>query len=203
MVRIHAMRFGRPGSIPAVIVLALASLASAPASPVHAAEVIRVSHAELAKQAELIVQGKVKTTQPRAGQGSAIYTDVTLEVTAWIKSGDAAQKTFTFSTMGGTLDGRTFGFSGNTKYAEGEEVLLFLGAPEPRTGWRSTIGVAQGKFTIKKEESGKAYLERDLGGTTFVDGRGSGGAAKDPEQGNVRLYLDDFLKEIKGYLEKK
>ena len=194
MLWIRAKRRGLVASIAATACFVLAS-------PGFAASVVKKSNKDLAQEAEVIVQGKVASTQARKGDGAFIFTDVTLDVTAFVKSGDVTQKTFKFSTIGGTLDGRTFGFSGIVSYSVGDEVLLFLEAPNPKTGCRYTIGVAQGKFMIRRDDSGKVYLERELAGTQFSDAHGH---LEPPSKSNEpKLLLDEFLKEIKGYLEKK
>jgi hypothetical protein len=178
----------------------VASIAAAP--PSRAATVVRLSNAELAKRADVILLGKVVSQTPRAGEGSFIMTEVSMDVTAFVKSGDPTAKTFKFLTVGGTLDGRTFTFSGNTKYTDGEDVLLFLEAPHPKTSCRFTVGLGQGKFNVRVEEgTGKKFLERDLGGLRFVDAHGRVEEPAKPSE--PRLYLEPFIQEIKTNIDRK
>jgi len=185
--------------VPATLLIAVALLA--PSSSSQGATVKKMSTQDLVKLSEVIVLGKVVAQQGRRLEDGTHLTDVTLDVTAFVKSGDATQKTFTFPIYGGTVDGITKSFSGQTKYIDGEDVLLFLEAPHPKLGYRHTIGMAQGKFTVQVEPgTGKKYLVRDLGGIQLA---GPNGRLEEPKTNEPRLYLEAFIQEIKGYLGTK
>lgn len=189
----------RPLRSSAIAVLALVALAALG----EASTVLRFSNEELARRADVILHGKCTGLAARAGEGPIIITDYTFEVTTFVKGApaDGATKTFTFSALGGTLEGRGYAISGSPVYAKGEEVVLFLDAPHPKTGCRHAIGLAQGKFTAKEEaETKKKYLVRDLGGLRLVDRTGH---VVDVKGEGPRLYLEPFLEEVRAVLKKK
>jgi len=51
---------------------------------------------------------------------------------------------------------------GFPKYTTNEEVMVFLYKPAGRTGFRTTVGLAQGKFSIKKGQLVNTINNRNL-----------------------------------------
>lgn len=161
--------------------------------------VLRFSNEELTKRADVIVHGKVTKSTARVGQNNMIVTDYELDVVELLKGGDKDAKTFKFSALGGRLEDRGFTISGAPTYDVGEECILFLDVVHPKTGCRTAIGLAQGKFTVKTEEgTTKKYLVRDLGGLRLVDPNGHVIGIQSAD--GPKLYLEVFVKEIKSYL---
>jgi hypothetical protein len=191
----HFRLLGRTGALLVVALVALAGLG-------EASTVLRFSNEELARRADVILLGKCTAMTARAGDGPVIFTEYTFDVAEFVKGAPvgSSSKTFQFKALGGKLEDRGWVISGSATYGQDEECLVFLDAPHPKTGARHAIGLAQGKFSVKVESgTNKKYLVRDLGGLRVVDSVGKPVDTKD----GPRLYLDTFLKEIKGYLEKK
>ncbi|HKQ97402.1 MAG TPA: hypothetical protein VJV75_05975 [Candidatus Polarisedimenticolia bacterium] len=107
--------------------------------------------AGLASAAQDIVVGTVsKVTEGR--QGGLAYTQVTIDVSDTLLGTPA--RTITFKQIGGLapqapVSGRRFigRIEGMPRYAAGENVILFLGRTSS-LGFRSPIGLQQGKFTV-------------------------------------------------------
>jgi hypothetical protein len=105
--------------------------------------------ATLVHDASVIVSGTV-TSVRTARTGSLNHVEITLDVARSLR-GDVG-RTFTFRQFGlaapeGMGQGRNYvgGVPGLPQYREGEQVLLFLG-PESHAGFRTTVGLGQGKF---------------------------------------------------------
>ena len=105
--------------------------------------------AKLVHDASVIVSGRV-TSVRTARTGSLSHVEITLDVARDLRGN--AGRTFTFRQIGmaapeGMSQGRTYvgGVPGLPQYREGEQVLLFLG-PESHAGYRTTVGLGQGKF---------------------------------------------------------
>ncbi len=171
------------------------------ASMAFGSTVLRFNNWQLTKRADVILHGKCTKATPRDGKNGMVVTDYEFEVIELIKGGDATSpKTFTFTALGGKLEDHGTTISGSPTYTVGEESILFLDSVHPKTGCRTAIGLAQGKFAVKTEEgTSKKHLVRDLGGLRLVDqnGRLVGIQAAD----GPKLYLEVFMKEIKGYLQ--
>ena len=141
------MRFRR--SILAALCVAT-GVVGLPAS--HATSMGRpMTLAALVKEAPTIVTGTV-TDVTTGRSGSLTYVEVTLAVTDRIRG--AAADTLTFRQLG--MSGRQPAESGRVyvgalpgmpHYTRGERVLLFLGR-ESVSGFRTTVGLEQGKFVF-------------------------------------------------------
>ncbi|HJQ99493.1 MAG TPA: hypothetical protein VJ826_14355 [Candidatus Polarisedimenticolaceae bacterium] len=105
--------------------------------------------AKLVHDASVIVSGTVSSVRT-ARTGQLNHVEITLDVARDIRGN--VGRTFTFRQIGlaapeGRGQGRTYigGVPGLPQYREGEQVLLFLG-PESHAGFRTTVGLGQGKF---------------------------------------------------------
>jgi hypothetical protein len=104
---------------------------------------------QLVHDASVIVSGTVSSV--RTGRtGNMNHVEITLDVARGIRG--VTERTFTFRQIGlatpeGMGGGRIYlgGVPGLPQYREGEQVLLFLG-PESHAGFRTTVGLGQGKF---------------------------------------------------------
>ena len=123
---------------------------------------------EMAKHAAAILRGRVASVVTRAGVGRIIVTDVTVDVERILKA-THSQKQFTFTQMGGTLDGQRLTVPGSSTYEVGEEVLIFL---EDGGAGLVELGIGAGKYRIDRS-SGQPMVQRQLRGVTFarVDGK--------------------------------
>jgi hypothetical protein len=168
------------------------------------ATVLKLSNEEITKRADVILHGKCTKKASRQDQDAKmVVTDYEFDVQELLKAPadvNSSDKTFKFSILGGKLeDGSGTFISGYPTYSVDEECIVFLDKVHPKTHCRTSIGLAQGKFTVKKEaDSSKKYLVRELGDLNLVDehGRTVGIASKE----GLKLYLEVFVKEIKGYL---
>ncbi len=167
-----------------------------------AATVLKLDNEQLSRRAEVIVHGRCTKATPRPGPNAriSVVTDYEIQVTEFLKGGGEAAKVFSFTALGGKLeDGSGFTISGSPTYAVNDELILFLDAVHPATGCRTAIGLGQGKFLVQPEpNTSKKHLVRDLGGLRLVDKDGHvvGIQAAD----GPKVYLEPFLKEIKGYV---
>lgn len=180
--------------------IAVFAIATFLGSAALASTVLRFSNDELTRRADVILHGKCTRAEPREGPNNMVLTDYEFDVIELVKGGDAHDKTFKFSALGGKrADGSGFAISGAPVYAVGEECVLFLDAPHPKNGCRTAIGLAQGKFTVKTEPgTSKKHVVRDLGGLRLVDRTGKLVGIQSAD--GPKLYLEPFLKEIKSYL---
>ena len=112
---------------------------------------------ELTREAEYILRGKVMSVTDGLTPQGLPYTEVTIFVDEAIR-GDVP-RTYTYRQFGllkpRTMpNGRTLlmvkgGADGWATYTPGEDVVLFLYKAASQTGLRTTVGLAQGKFTIQ------------------------------------------------------
>ena len=135
--------------------------------------VLRQNLGQLTEMADIILVGKVVEMTDGLAENNLPYTEITFEVSRLIKSsGDkfndrpkwerrqlsdrAGRHTFTYRQFG-LLKPRDMGngmalaatLDGFPKYAMNEEVMVFLYKPAGLSGFRTTVGLAQGKFSIK------------------------------------------------------
>ena len=99
----------------------------------------------LVSDAQAIVHGRVVRLQGRAsGDGLGIETLVTLEAESYLK-GDLGREV-TFVVVGGQFGRYRSVVSGAPQFAEGQEVVLFLGAKAPALP--HVIRMSQGAFRV-------------------------------------------------------
>jgi hypothetical protein len=120
----------------------------------HAKNIRKQNFAELMTHTDSIVVGTVTKKTDGFHRGLP-YTEITLSVGQSIK-GDHGES-FTFRQFG-LIEPRSMGDgrvnlmvtpAGWPVYAEGEQVMLFLHKPASETGFQTTAGLTQGKFTIR------------------------------------------------------
>ena len=136
--------------------------------------VLRQNLGQLTEIADIILVGKVVELTDGLAEDNLPYTEITFEVSRLIKAGDPnfgtrpqwghrrlrnlpRPRTFTYRQFG-LLKPRDMGdgkalavtLDGFPKYAMNEEVMVFLYKPAGLSGFRTTVGLAQGKFSIKK-----------------------------------------------------
>jgi hypothetical protein len=163
-----------------------------------ASTVLHFSDEELTKRADVIVHGKCTKATPREGFNKMVVTDYELEVIERIK-GKADDKKFTFTTFGGKLADHGTLIHGSPTFEVGEECIVFLDVVDARSGCRTPIGLAQGKFSVRSDPgTSKKHLVRELGGLRLVDPNGRMVGIPSPD--GPKIYLEEFVKEIKGYL---
>lgn len=142
------------------LVVALTLLAGGDAS---AMSLEQVNLVDLLRDSTSIVAGSVTTVTDGIDANGLPYTEITLHIRETLRGGETG--TYTFRQFG--LKSPRLSADGTRKmlaapeafprYAEGEEVLLFLYRPAALTGMRTTYGLAAGKFTF-----GPGRIENDL-----------------------------------------
>jgi hypothetical protein len=135
--------------------LATAALMALSLNVAHAKSVKKQNFAELLAHTDSIVIGTV-TGKTDGFQQGLPYTEVTIEVAQSVKGDHGA--TYNFRQFGliepkRTGDGRVNLMvtpAGWPTYAKGESVMLFLHAPASQTGFQTTAGLNQGKFSVRQ-----------------------------------------------------
>ena len=126
-----------------------------------AAQFIPRSVEELTTEATCVVHGRVEAVEVLAGSDGAPFTRVELAVESTWKGSSTPRIVVT--QAGGTLGSRRVVVSGEATYLPGEEVVAFLVA-NPRGEWL-TCGMAQGKFSVRREESQAWVANPFVGGS--------------------------------------
>jgi hypothetical protein len=150
--------------------LATAALMALSLNVAHAKSVKKQNFAELLAHTDSIVIGTV-TGKTDGFQQGLPYTEVTIEVAQSVKGDHGA--TYNFRQFGliepkRTGDGRVNLMvtpAGWPTYAKGESVMLFLHAPASQTGFQTTAGLTQGKFSV---HAGR--VANDLDNDALFDG---------------------------------
>lgn len=137
---------------PGIVVGALLLLVAV--SPA-AAQVRHQNLAELTSLAPDIIVGSVVDVRDGLDADNLPWTEVTVAVARTVKGtlgGKATFRQFGMQTPRPAADGRTNVMltpAGWPHFAVGEEVMLFLFHPGRSSGLRTTVGLDQGKFTIR------------------------------------------------------
>jgi hypothetical protein len=138
-----------------VILLLLVCFQVVGVMSVDATKVKRRNIAELVNLGDQIIVGKVVSVTDGIDGKNVPYTEVTVEIREAPKG--TASGTYTFRQwglikprdMGNGLTNLSVTMDGWPTYSQGEEVVLFLYKEAKLTGLRTTVGLFQGKFTIK------------------------------------------------------
>lgn len=141
----------RPALFVSFVVMAMS------ASIADAKNIRKQNFVELMTHADSIVVGTVASTTD-GFQNGLPFTEVVVIVAQSIKG--EHEPTFTFRQFGlkapkPTGDGRVNLMvtpAGWPTYVEGEQVMLFLHKAAARTGFQTTAGLTQGKFTIRGDQ---------------------------------------------------
>lgn len=105
---------------------------------------------ELARQAEVVVVGKVTEVKSEwSADRSRIYSNVTLQVDEHIK-GDNTQRSVVIATLGGEIDGVGELYSHTARFKADEQVVVFAAAD--RQGQLRVVGGDEGKLTVTRDE---------------------------------------------------
>ncbi len=154
--------------------LAVGSLTAA-ATPAAATIVKSLGLDELARSADVIVQGRVeRRTMSWNDERTRIYTVSEIRVDESLKGPARAGEALRVRQLGGEVDGIAQSIAGNAKLALGEEVILFLDRDEAN-GLHYVVGMAQGKYAIDRKGR-QPTVVRTLDGLAMAE----------VEQGRVR-----------------
>lgn len=169
-------------------------------SGASAITVLPLSEEELTRRATVIVVGEVEDVFSGFDQSHAtIYTYIKVRVTTSLK-GEIHGDYITLRQMGGTVDDETVTVPGAPIYELGDEVLLFAG-PLGQTGYYGVLGIFYGKYDIELDPStGTKYVRGPSFEAIHTDP-----VTLEPLPQRIRpdkVYLNDFLSEIRSYLKK-
>lgn len=136
--------------------LGLVVLGIALVMPTHLLAVLvePMSIAELTKQADIILRGKVLSQTCEPNPGTQILTRVEIEVHEVWKGANPGAK-FQVVLAGGTLGNRRVVVPGQASYTPGEEVIAFLRKNDRGEG--VTLSLCQGKFEVFTDAAGKTF----------------------------------------------
>jgi hypothetical protein len=165
----------RPISVAAAVIAAGVAWLATPQA--FAMNVKQLNVADMVKQSDQIVAGTVTAVEQGFDQRGLPYTEVQLKVAESIRG--SASGTMTFRQFGlqkemPAFDGRKFVglVAGMPRYTQGEQVVLFLTRPST-IGFRTTIGLEQGRFTRR--------------GGNFENGANNAGLFRDVDLSKVSL----------------
>ncbi len=151
-----------------------------------ATNVLRQNLGELTELADIILVGKVIEMTDGISDHKLPYTEITFEISRSLKTNTTDlttrpkwerprkgirqnRRTFTYRQFGllkprDMGDGKTLAVTldGFPKYTMNEEVMVFLYKPASQSGLRTTVGLAQGKFSIKKGKMKNIINNRQL-----------------------------------------
>lgn len=140
-----------------------------------------VSVRQLAAWSELVVRGRVVSTEARL-HGGQVVTRVTLDVTATLRG--SSNREVRFLVHGGDVGERRVVVPGEATFVAGEDVAVFL-MRGGSTLWLTSL--AQGKWNVA----------RDSEGTEWVGQSTEPGHA--PQNQRVRaISYDDFVADVRS-----
>jgi hypothetical protein len=149
-----------------LLALSLACLLGARA---HAGTALRMEVADLARHADLALQGRVLEARAVLAPEGRVDTEyrVAVERTFW---GEDRPERVLRIPGGEIPGGPAMLLAGVRRLAPGEEVVLFLGDEAPG-GMRMPIGLAQGQLRLVADRAGRRFLVRDQHGLDLLDPR--------------------------------
>lgn len=123
--------------------------------------------AELAKEAEVIVVGKVADVRSEWNSDKTrIFTKVSVDVAEYVK-GETPTKTLIITQLGGEIDGVGELYTHTARFSKDEEVLVFV-----KKDHKNNLIVAggnEGKFKVTKNElTGEKMLQGNLSLKNFT-----------------------------------
>lgn len=179
------MRGSRAGIASLALAILVVSL------PARGAVVERMSLADLAAEADVVVRGRVLSRASRYDDppnAARIVTDVTIRVDEAVRGTPAG--TVVVTVPGGEVGDRGQAVPGAPRLAVDEDVILFLRAPLPaRRAVHRVVGLAQGAFLVL-DRNGIRTARQRFDATSFV---GPGADSPVPE-----MRVNDLLDAVRG-----
>jgi hypothetical protein len=160
------MRLPRPVPFAAAAVALLAGLLSS--TPARGASVLARSVVDLIELSEFIVVGTVTDVHDGFTENQVPYTEITLRVDEALKG--SVSQTYSFRQFGlleprAIPDGRVNLMrspEGWPRFRPDEVVVLFLYKAGAQTGFRTTVGLMQGKFNVENGQVQNTISNRGL-----------------------------------------
>ena len=137
------------------------------------------------------------------------YTEITLEVGQNIKGNQGS--TYSFRQFG-LIEPKSMGDgrvnlmvtpAGWPTYVKGEQVMLFLHKPASETGFQTTAGLTQGKFTIKGTQLANGIGNDSLFSGVKINGNLNTAQKKLVDQQAGSYAADEFVSLVRTAVEEK
>ena len=167
------------------------------ATPLAATTVQRFDLAALTANAERIVVGVCSQAQPQWVRGQ-IYTRYVFSVSQAIKGPATTQ--LKLHLPGGHLQGTVTRIVGMPVFAPGDEAVLFLTAANT-LGHAWPVGLAQGRFAIKRNAANKPRVFQELNGLTLHTAPQSAAKKAPPDEPFQGMPLNQFLARVHALTE--
>jgi len=161
---------------------------------------------DLMTHSDSILMGTVSKKTDGIQQGLP-YTEITLDVGQNIKGNNGS--TYTFRQFGliapkSMGDGRVNLMvtpAGWPTYTEGEQVMLFLHKPASETGFQTTAGLTQGKFTINGNRIANDTNNDSLFANVKINGKLNSSQKDLVKQAGGSYRTEDFSTLVKTAVE--
>lgn len=163
----------------------------------HGTTVLQLDLASLSSRASRILLARCESTGNVLIDGVPC-TQVEFEILEVVKGQGDGRQTVLFA--GGELDGVRQWVAGMPTFEPGEEVVLFLSAPDSR-GRSWPIGLSQGKVGVVRNAGGEAVVVRADGDVKRVAGPTSARpVAAPPSRQPLGLFLDQ-VRHLAGLMQ--
>ncbi len=131
------------------------------ASVSHATVMLPLDTEQLVGRAHTVVLGTVETqTAHWTPDHDLIYTEVVVRASRVYKGGAKPGDRIVVRREGGSVDGIGMRVFGAAQFSVGEEVVIFV---ENRGAAAYVVGMAQGKWRVSTEPSGRKMVTPNLG----------------------------------------
>jgi hypothetical protein len=177
-----------------VLIIMLAGLLGGLVRPAHATVVHFLDEAALARQADSVVRGRV-VAQSVAWAEGRLWTDTTLEVAEVLKGKLRSGARMLVRQAGGERDGVGMRVIGVARFSLGEDVVLFA---RWANGRHHPVGMAQGKYQVRRDSAGNLRARRDLSGLTFTALDSQGRIAVQSTAPAAERSLDELRAAVRG-----
>ena len=189
-------------------ILFLSAVTAMGLSVAHAKNIKKQNLLELMTHTDSILVGTVSSKTDGFHRGLP-YTEITVDVGQSIK-GDHGNS-YSFRQFG-LIEPRSMGDgrvnlmvtpAGWPTYAVGEQVMLFLHKPASETGFQTTAGLTQGKFTISGGRVANGIGNDELFARMKIDRKLSGSQQDLVNQQSGAYAAQEFLSLVRTAVEEK
>jgi len=164
------------------------------ANDANATVAVPLSFDALTKQSDVVVIATVvESTSFWAPNKERIYTHTKVLVLRSLK-GLPKTQSLVVRQWGGQVGGVRMDVPGNANLKTGEEVVLFLSNDET---FHYVVGLAQGKFTLQADSTGKKLASRNLAGLAFAQWNKGKMTISPRWELSKPLALDELEAEVK------
>jgi hypothetical protein len=166
--------------------------------PSSLAQVQTMSTQQLTEQSSAVILGTcVRMESYWVDGNSKIFTRVRIRGEQTLKGEFGGETEIT--VPGGRIGNMVYEVTDMPIFREGEEVLLFVW--QHPTGKQLITGGTQGKFSVETDKTtGRKII---MGAQAQIESASKLQKASSPEtQTEKKVFLDDFLTEVRGYVKK-